>query len=499
MSVIEPHQFKESGLHAGLQNESSSPQSPPPPTDPADGEAKLRQKIDLAIVPLATLMFLFCFIDRANIGNARLASFESDLGLKGNDFNSVNSIFFIPYILLEVQINILCKRVGPGWFLPTITILFGLITIASSWVNSYAQLAVCRFLLGLAEAGLMPGLSYYLSRWYRRSELIFRLSMYISAAPLSGAVGGLLASGILRIPGFGSFPAGSWRTIFAVEGMITVLIGIAAMIFLADRPETARFLNAEEKSLAISRVRCERIGGDEVLDSLNLKKLWKGVANPVVLATAVTFLLETITVQGLTFFAPTIVRTIFPQASVIQQQLLTVPPYILGFICILAVCYASWKRQTRQIFIIVSAPPIMIGYVIFLATVEPVPRYVATFLIASSVFTVGPLCHAQAAANVNSDSARSMSIAVTMLFGNVASLISTWSFQSWDGPVYRIGNGLNFATSTTMMLVAIMALIWMRRDNRARDARGTRDELRGLSSEQEQELEWNHRDFRWSP
>lgn len=85
-----------------------------PPTNSADEEDELRQKFDLAIVPLAILMFLFCFIHRSNIVNARLASFESGLGLEGNDFNSVNSIFFILYILLEIPISILCKSVGPG-------------------------------------------------------------------------------------------------------------------------------------------------------------------------------------------------------------------------------------------------------------------------------------------------------------------------------------------------------------------------------------------------
>lgn len=85
-----------------------------PPTNSADDEDGLRQKFDLAIVPLAILMFLFCFIHRSNIGNARLASFESGFGLEGNGFNSVNSIFFILYILLEIPTSILCKSVGPG-------------------------------------------------------------------------------------------------------------------------------------------------------------------------------------------------------------------------------------------------------------------------------------------------------------------------------------------------------------------------------------------------
>jgi MFS family permease len=466
--------------------------------DPAQ-ETRVRRKIDAILMPFASLLFLFCFIDRANIGNARLASFEADLGLQGNDYNSVNSIFYISYILFEIPAVLLCKRVGPAWFLPLTTILFGLLSVAGGWVQNYSQLAGIRFALGVAECGLMPGLSYYLSRWYNRAELTFRLSIYISMAAVSGAVGGLLASGILKIQHFGPFGAGSWRTIFVLEGIVTIIIGLSALVVLPNSPETARFLSEEEKELVINRLKAERLATTTVVDKMSLQKLWKGAANPVTLTTALTFLLESITVNGLGFFAPTIVKTIFPATSVIQQQLLTVPPYLFGTICILSVCYYSWHIQTRQILIIFSAVPIMAGYLIFLATRNQIARYIATFLIASSAFTLGPLCHSQAAANVNSDSARGMSIAVTMFFGNIGSLISTWAFQSWDGPDYRIGNGLNFATSSTMMIIAILLLFWMKADNKKRDLRVVDAELAGMPQEAEEELEWKHPDFRWKP
>ncbi|EEB94240.1 hypothetical protein MPER_06977 [Moniliophthora perniciosa FA553] len=86
----------------------------------AKAEARLRRKIDLYIIPTVSILYLFCFIDRANIGNARLAGFESDLGLKGYDYNSVLSIFFISYIIFEIPSNMACKYFGPGWYLPAI-------------------------------------------------------------------------------------------------------------------------------------------------------------------------------------------------------------------------------------------------------------------------------------------------------------------------------------------------------------------------------------------
>ena len=150
---------------------------------------------------------------------------------------------------------------------------------------------------------MMPGIAYYLSRWYRRSELAFRLSLYIVMAPLAGAFGGLLASGILKLSHFGGLH--TWRMIFAIEGIITCGLSVISFFTLTDRPATARWLSQEEKDLAIARVKSERLGTTEVLDGIDKPKLLRGILSPVTLATAFIFLLNNITVQGLAFFAPT--------------------------------------------------------------------------------------------------------------------------------------------------------------------------------------------------
>jgi MFS family permease len=144
-------------------------------------------------------------------------------------------------------------------------------------------------------------------------------------APLAGAFGGLLASAILTLDHFGSLH--TWRMIFAIEGVVTIGLALISFLTLTDRPETARWLSQEEKDLAIARIKSERVGTTEVLDKIDTKKLKRGIFNPVTMATSFIFLLNNITVQGLAFFAPTIVRTIYPDATVVTQQLRTVPPY----------------------------------------------------------------------------------------------------------------------------------------------------------------------------
>lgn len=227
-------------------------------------------------------------------------------------------------------------------------------------------------------------------------------------APLAGAFGGLLASAILTLDSFGSLTR--WRMIFAIEGIVTCGLAIISFFTLTDRPETARWLTPEEKELAIARVKSERLGQKEVLDKVDKKKFMRGIFNPVVLTTAFIFLLDNITVQGLAFFAPTIVRTIYPTKTVVSQQLHTVPPYIVGAFFTVLLPFLSGRFDRRMIFFIIGAPFMMVGYIMFLASKDGQVRYGATFLIASGAFSFGALCNAQASANVVSDTARASAI-----------------------------------------------------------------------------------------
>ncbi|KAJ4311435.1 hypothetical protein N0V94_007948 [Neodidymelliopsis sp. IMI 364377] len=460
-------------------------------------EARLRLKIDLYIIPTVALLYLFCFIDRANIGNARLAGLEKDLKMTGYDYNKVLSVFYISYIVFEIPSNIACKWIGPGWFIPGISLCFGIASLGTAFVHDVHSICGVRFVLGIFEAGMLPGIAYFLSRWYRRSELAFRLSLYIVMAPLAGAFGGLLASGILTLDHFGSLHR--WRMIFAIEGIITCILSIIAFFTLTDRPETARWLTQEEKDLAIARVKSERVGQNEVLDKLDRKKTFRGIFNPVVLGTSLIFLLNNITVQGLAFFAPTIVRTIYPHNTVVQQQLRTVPPYVVGAFFTLLFPFLSWRFDRRMIFMIAGAPLIMIGYIMFLASHEGQVRYGATFLIASGAFAFGALCNAQGSANVVSDTARASAIGTIVMFGNIGGLISTWSFLPFDGPNYHIGNGLNLATSSTILITSTALLFWMKMSNSKRAKTDVDAELAGKSAGEIEDLDWRHPSFRWRP
>ncbi|WEW58555.1 hypothetical protein PRK78_004023 [Emydomyces testavorans] len=458
-------------------------------------ERKLRHKLDIYIVPTVSLLYLFCFIDRANIGNARLAGLEKDLHLRGYDYNAVLSVFYISYIVFEIPSNMLCKWIGPGWYLPAISLGFGICSVGTAFVHNRATVSGVRFLLGVFEAGMLPGVAYYMSRWYRRSELAFRLSLYIAMAPLAGCFGGLLASGILKLPSFGNLHR--WRMIFAIEGIITIGLSLISFFTLTDRPETATWLTEEEKYLAIARLKSERVGTTEVLDKVDRTKVMKGLFSPVTIATAFIFLFNNITVQALAFFLPTIIRAIYPSYSVVKQQLQTVPPYTVGSFFTVFIPLLSWRLDKRNILMVVCAPLVMVGYILFLASTNARVRYGATFLITSGAFSFAPLCNAQVSANVVSDTARSAAIGMTVMGGNIGGLISTWAFLPYDGPDYHIGNGLNLAANGIILVLTILLHVWVKRDNGKREQKDLDAELEGLDQNAIQDLDWGHPGFRW--
>jgi len=168
-------------------------------------EADITKKFDRRIVPWLFGLWLLAFIDRSNIGNARIDGLSTDLNLgTGPKYNTALAIFYVPYICVDVPSNWLIKRVGAGYYLPGLVIGWGLVSVGTGFVRKYQSLLAVRFLLGIMEGGLLGGMILYLSMFYRRHQLMRRIGLFYCAAPLSGAIGGLLATGLSQItaPGY---------------------------------------------------------------------------------------------------------------------------------------------------------------------------------------------------------------------------------------------------------------------------------------------------------
>lgn len=179
-------------------------------------EAKLVRKQDLRVLPMVFLMYFFTFLDRTNLGNARIAGMEQDLGLGTYGFNIGACLYYLIYFFADIPAALCVKKFG-FLVLPLSCIAFGIVTIATAFIKNEGGFYAIRLLLGLTESFQFPGLSYVVSRYYRRHEVTVRVSFFmLGAAGLAGGFGGILASGLLALENVGSVT--SWRVIFLVEG-----------------------------------------------------------------------------------------------------------------------------------------------------------------------------------------------------------------------------------------------------------------------------------------
>lgn len=174
-------------------------------------EKKLVRKLDFMIIPPVMLLYLFSFLDRVNIGNARLYGLEDDLGMTGDQFQTAVSLLFVTYILSELPSNLVIKKFTPSRWLSFLTTAWGITATLTGITQSYGGLIACRLVLGALEGGLFPGLTIYLTLFYTRREIALRVGYLFVSAAISGSVGGLLAYGI----GFMDGTAGQrgWRWI----------------------------------------------------------------------------------------------------------------------------------------------------------------------------------------------------------------------------------------------------------------------------------------------
>lgn len=165
---------------------------------------------------MLALLYLLSFLDRGNIGNAKIEGLQEDLGLTNDQYNWCLTCFFFTYAAFEVPSNLILKRLRPSVWLPAIMVAWGVVMTLMGVVQNYAGLMSARIFLGVTEAGLFPGVAYYLTNWYKREEIQLRQAMFFSAASVAGAFSGLLAFGIGKMDGVGGYEG--WRWIFILEG-----------------------------------------------------------------------------------------------------------------------------------------------------------------------------------------------------------------------------------------------------------------------------------------
>lgn len=442
---------------------------------PNVNEKKLLLKMDLHIIPTVAVLYLLSFLDRGNIGNANIEGLSVDLGLVGNQYNLCLTIFFISYCVFEVPANAILKMLRPSIWLPSIMIAWGIVMTLMGTVQGFHGLLVARFFLGVTEAGLFPGVSYFLTQWYRRDELQFRQAMFFSAASIAGAFSGLLAFGIAKMDGVGGYEG--WRWIFILEGLVTVIVAVCAFFLLYDYPNTASFLNADERAFVLHRLRYD--SGKKAKSSLDSndpdtqqynvivpenqaegwKYFWAPFKDWQVLLHLLVYYGVVVPLYGISLFLPTILNNLGYVSS--KAQLMTIPIYITASIFSVAQAYVSDKVGLRSPFLLVNFAFLLVGYSMAISTdpkEQPGVIYAGVYIAALGVYPAFPGIISWLSNNLSGSYKRAIGMAIHIGIGNFGGAFASNIYHAKDKPKFILGHAVELGF-ISMGLLATCAII----------------------------------------
>ncbi|KAK4172759.1 putative high-affinity nicotinic acid transporter [Triangularia setosa] len=427
---------------------------------------KLIRKIDVTLIPFLALLYLLSFLDRTNIGNARLDTLEKDLKLDSArlQYNDALAIFFPFYVAAEVPSNMAMKRFRPSIWIPSIMVAWGVCTTLMGIVHNYAGLMAVRAILGIAEGGLFPGITYYITMWYRRHECGLRMAIFFSAATAAGAFGGLLARGIVEMRGVGGLSG--WQWIFILEGILTVFVAIAAYFIMQDYPSTAKFLTEEERAEVSARLKRDR---SSLADEFDMKYFWAALKDWKIWVHMFITIGVYTGLYSYSLFLPTIINDLGTATSPEMAQLMTVPPYIVACLFCIGAGWHADKRGERGIYMIGFMIMAIVGLICLIATANAGVRYLGCFLLASGIYPNVPQGVAWNGNNIGGSLKRGVGIAMHVGFGNLGGTVSAYLFLTKDRPRYYPGFATLLGCQAMAAILSIFMTIYLRRENARRD------------------------------
>ncbi|KAL7917752.1 major facilitator superfamily domain-containing protein [Trichoderma austrokoningii] len=451
-------------------------------------EKKILRKMDLRLIPMLALLYLLSFLDRGNIGNAKIEGLQEDLNLSPDQYNWCLTVFFFTYAVFEVPSNLLLKKLRPSVWLPTIMVAWGTVMTLMGIVRNYHGLLAARIFLGVTEAGLFPGVAYYLTMWYCRHEIQFRQALFFSSASTAGAFSGLLAFGIAKMDGIGGLEG--WRWIFILEGMATVVAAVLAFFILQDFPETASFLTEEEKAFVVFRLKYQgRAGGldtDQVqvaeAERFKWKYVWSALKDWQIWVNIIVYWGVVCPLYGISLFLPTIIKNLGYTAN--KAQLMTVPIYITAAILAVVIAYASDRVGKRSPFIITLYCMMIVGFSLCISTSNPKVVYAGVFITACALYPAFPGVITWLANNLSGSYKRSAGMAMHIGIGNLGGAMAANFYRQKDGPRYILGHALELGFISAGIIAALVLVFSYTQINRKREARVARGDLGQYTAEQ---------------
>lgn len=312
-----------------------------PSPAPSGLEATTIRKLQTHILPFIFILFVINFVDRINIGFAAL-TMNRELAITSQQFGLLSGIFFWGYFIFEIPSNLLLHKLGARIWIARILISWGIVAILTGFVRSATHLYLLRFLLGVAEAGFVPGIYLYLTYWFPQRQLAHAIALFNTAPAIASVVGAPISGAILdhiRLFGFSS-----WRWLLILEGVPAIIASIVTYFLLPNRPTEAKFLNPEER--------------DHLAAELGLQEQSKVAQDPITVGQALTharvwhltavYFTAVVAMNTMSFWMPQLLKTFSSQYSNTTVGILVMIPYVAAVSAMIFVSRRSDRAIERR-------------------------------------------------------------------------------------------------------------------------------------------------------
>ena len=410
--------------------------------------APLLAKISWRLLPFLLLMYIMAFLDRANVGFAKVA-FQADTGISDAAFAFGAGVFFVGYALLEVPSNLIMHRIGARIWMCRIMVTWGLVSAAMMFAHNETTFYVLRFLLGVAEAGFFPGVILYLTYWFPAAHRAQAMGFFYFGAPLAFIFGSPLSGLLLELDGMGGWHG--WQWLFAVEGLMAVAVGIWAYFYLTNRPADAQWLTTDER-----RQVQDIIASEERAKGGHQHSLLAALCQPRVLYLALVYLLIQASVYGVVFYLPSQVAGLLGTKVGLKVGLVSAIPWVCALLAAWWVPGFAQRSQKPRTVASVTLLVAAIGMAASVSFSSPLLGVAALCFAAAGFIAVQPVFWTfpvNALAGAAAAGGIALINSLGAVGGFVAPIVKNWA----EGHFHSPAAGLYLLAGTTV-LAALLVL-----------------------------------------
>lgn len=416
--------------------------------NPAVRENAIYAKVTRRLIPLLFICYVVAYLDRVNVGFAKLQMLN-DLRFSDTVFGLGAGIFFIGYFLFEIPSNIILHRVGARIWIARIMITWGLISGAMIFIDTPLTFYVVRFFLGAAEAGFFPGVILYITYWYpsqRRGKIT---TLFMTAVPLSGVIGGPLSGWIMQnMPGVGGMAG--WQWMFICEALPSILVGLVVIFYLQDRIRDAKWLTEQEKQSLEQHIAHEAAGKSE-------NALASMFANPRVWLMALIYFCLVMGLYGVGFWLPTLIKASGVK-NPLDVGLLSAIPYACATVVMVLVSHSADARRERCWHVVIPALAGCVGLVLSTIYADNAWLALAALTLATAgIITSLPLFWSLPTALLGGTAAAA-GIALINSLGNLAGFVSPYLVGWLKDATHSTNIGM-LALATSLALGAALTFL----------------------------------------